>query len=130
MRPLPRTVFDMLVVFSAVAFVLLMSTVAVAADRERGFFDVYGGGLYLFESDIRGSTFADDGGTLGGRIGVWVNDNWGVALRAWYFQTDANVLTRGSPSDLALSDYQQPICIVCLAHRTNDRRAVPAFART
>ena len=88
-------------VLIAALFVLLQSHVGDAKERERGFIDVYGGGLYLFESDVPGSTFADDGGTIGGRLGVWVNGNWGVAFRAWYFQTDANVLTRGSPSDLA-----------------------------
>ena len=87
--------------FHALALVVLMSSVAVAADGQRGFFDVYGGVLYLFESDVPRSTFADDQATVGGRVGVWLSDNWGVAFRAWYFQTDANVLSRGSPSDLA-----------------------------
>ena len=84
----------------AVGLVLLTSAFAVAADRQRGFVDVYGGGLYLFESDVPGSTFENPGGTIGGRIGVWVNDNWGVALRAWYFQTDASLARSTSESDL------------------------------
>jgi outer membrane protein with beta-barrel domain len=86
---------------TALTFVLLTSGVAVAAEVERGFFDVYGGVMGLFESDVPGSKFADSSPTLGGRIGVWIGDSWGLTLRTWYFQTDAKLATSTSPSDLA-----------------------------
>jgi hypothetical protein len=85
----------------ALAFVLLTTGVAVAADGEHGFFDLYGGVLNLFESDVPGSKFADSSATIGGRIGVWLGDNWGLTLRTWYFQTDVKLLRSTSPSDLA-----------------------------
>lgn len=85
----------------ALAVVILTSGVAAAADTEHGFFDVYGGLLNLFESDVPDAHFEDSSPTVGARIGVWLGDNWGLAFRTWYFQTDVKLLRSTSPSDLA-----------------------------
>jgi hypothetical protein len=74
-----------------------------AQDVERGFVDLYLGITKLFESDVPTWKFADDARALGGaRFGVWLGQNWGVTLRAWYLQTDAKEADSLSPSDLAL----------------------------
>jgi hypothetical protein len=94
----------------AIAFALLAFVVSgaasvwpaegAAAQPERGFFDLYGGYLYLYESDVPGWKIENDSPTVGGRVGVWIGTNWGLAFRTWYFQTDAK-LRDASPSDLA-----------------------------
>ena len=73
---------------------------AAAEGPEQGFFDVYGGFLHLFESDVPGWKLEDNSPTVGGRVGAWIGKNWGLTFRAWYFQTDAK-LDNASPSDLA-----------------------------
>ena len=73
---------------------------AAAEEREQGFFDLYGGFLHLFESDVRGWKLEDNSATVGGRVGIWIGKNWGLTFRTWYFQTDAK-LDNASPSDLA-----------------------------
>jgi hypothetical protein len=84
----------------AVALVLLTAGVAAAEERERGFFDAYTGLVGLFESDRPEWKFADSSTVIGGRVGVWMNDAWGLSLRTWYFKTDAKE-EMTSPSDLA-----------------------------
>lgn len=81
--------------------VLLATTGAVAAERERGFVDVYGGVTGLFESDVPDATFEDVSPLVGARVGVWLGERWGLSLRTWYFQTDARLRTSTSASDLA-----------------------------
>jgi hypothetical protein len=34
-------------------------------------------------------------------MGFWIGKNWGLTFRTWYFQTDANLQSSTSPSDLA-----------------------------
>jgi hypothetical protein len=73
---------------------------AAGEEPEQAFFDLYGGFLHLFESDVPGWKLEDDSPTVGGRVGVWIGKNWGLTFRTWYFQTDAK-LDNASPSDLA-----------------------------
>jgi hypothetical protein len=73
---------------------------AAAEQAEQAFFDLYGGILHLFESDVPGWKLEDNSPTVGGRVGVWIGRNWGLTFRTWYFQTDAK-LDNTSPSDLA-----------------------------
>lgn len=97
--------------FRSIAFALLTMVVAAGAPvwpaegasehRQQAFFDVYGGVMYLFESDVPGWKLEDDSPTVGGRIGVWIGKTWGLTFRAWYFQTDAKLARASSPSDLA-----------------------------
>jgi hypothetical protein len=75
-------------------------TRAAAERPEQVFFDVYGGFLHLFESDVTDWKLEDDRATIGGRVGVWIDRSWGLTFRTWYFQTDAK-LDNVSPSDLA-----------------------------
>jgi hypothetical protein len=78
-----------------------MRPARAAAERpEQVFFDVYGGFLHMFESDVPGWKLEDDSAAVGGRVGVWIDRNWGLTFRTWYFQTDAK-LDNVSPSDLA-----------------------------
>jgi Outer membrane protein beta-barrel domain len=80
----------------------LWPVVSAAQDVERGFVDLYVGITKLFESDVPTWKFADDARAIGGaRFGVWLGQNWGVTLRAWYLETDANEKDGLSPSDLA-----------------------------
>lgn len=80
--------------------VLVVVGVAAAEERERGFLDVYGGVMGMLESDVPEWKFFDSSPVIGGRVGVWIGNNWGVTLRTWYFQTDAKERA-ASPSDLA-----------------------------
>jgi hypothetical protein len=73
---------------------------AAAEEPEQAFFDLYGGFLHLFESDVPGWKLEDNSPTVGGRVGVWIGKNWGLTFRTWFFQTDAK-LDNASPSDLA-----------------------------
>ena len=75
-------------------------TEAAAERPEQVFFDVYGGFLHLFESDVPDWKLEDHSATVGGRVGVWIDRNWGLTFRTWYFQTDAK-LDNASASDLA-----------------------------
>jgi hypothetical protein len=84
----------------AMVFVLFTARFVAADERERGFFDAYSGGVGLFESDRPDWKFADSSHVIGGRVGVWMNDVWGLSLRTWYFKTDAKE-EMTSPSDLA-----------------------------
>jgi hypothetical protein len=79
---------------------LLSASAAAAAEPERGFVDLYGGGVRLFESDEPGSNFADSSPTAGLRLGVWLTPTWGLTLRTWYYQSDAKIRDV-EPSDLA-----------------------------
>lgn len=80
--------------------IVLMASVAVANEREWGFFDVYGGPAGLLESDVPDWKFGHVATTVGARAGVWITDTWAVTFRGWYFQTDATQ-RESSPSDLA-----------------------------
>jgi hypothetical protein len=80
--------------------IVLATSIAMADERRSGFFDIYGGPTVLLESDVPGWKFADVKTTAGARTGLWINDNWAVTLRVWYFQTDAKQ-RESSPSDLA-----------------------------
>jgi hypothetical protein len=73
---------------------------ARAEQPERAFFDLYGGLVHLFESDVPGWKLEDSSPTVGGRVGIWFGQSWGLTFRTWYFQTDAK-LDDASPSDLA-----------------------------
>lgn len=79
---------------------LSWAVVAAAAEPERGFVDLYGGGGRLFESDEPGANFADHSLTAGVRLGVWLTPAWGLTLRGWYYQSDAKIRDV-EPSDLA-----------------------------
>ena len=81
--------------------VALLASAAMAEERRRGFFDVYGGAVGLPESDVPGWRFADVTETIGARAGVSINDTWTVALRTWYFQSDARE-RQSSASDLTV----------------------------
>ncbi len=90
-----------LVVGVGLMLALLTVTPAMAEERERGFVDLYGGGLRLVESDVPDWQFRDTVGTAGARIGVWLAEPWGLTFRTWYFQSDAREEPSGLPSDLA-----------------------------
>jgi hypothetical protein len=82
--------------------VALWPVASTAQDVERGFVDLYVGVTRAFESDVPTWKFADDTRAVGGaRFGVWLGQNWGLTLRAWYLQTDAKENDGLSPSDLA-----------------------------
>jgi hypothetical protein len=38
---------------------------------------------------------------VGARAGVWLGERWALTFRAWYFQTDAKLMSSTSPSALA-----------------------------
>lgn len=80
---------------------LVSASAAAGAEPERGFVDVYGGIVRLFESDVPQADFADTAATGGLRVGVWLGPRWGLTLRTWYYETDAKIGDSG-PSDLAL----------------------------
>lgn len=80
--------------------VLLGTTGAMAQEADRAFVDLYGGVTALFESDVPDWSFNDVVRTIGGRAGVWIRPNFGLALRMWWFQTNAKQ-ANVSPSDLA-----------------------------
>jgi outer membrane protein with beta-barrel domain len=79
----------------------LLASAAMAEERTNGFFDVYAGLAVLPESDVPDWTFADVLPTLGARAGISFNDTWAVALRTWYFQSDAKE-EQTTASDLAV----------------------------
>ncbi|HXH83694.1 MAG TPA: outer membrane beta-barrel protein [Candidatus Tectomicrobia bacterium] len=85
----------------ALLAIALVAAPAAAQEREHGFADLYGGVAGLLESDVRAWDFADASTTVGGRLGVWLGERWGLAFRTWYFQTDAKERVGASPSDLA-----------------------------
>src|SRR5688572_22478830 len=53
---------------------LLWASAAGAQERERAFFDLYGGVTRVFESDVAGWKFADFTPTVGARFGAWLGD--------------------------------------------------------
>jgi hypothetical protein len=84
----------------AVLLVVVCTGVAAAETRERGFIDLYGGAVRLWESDVPDWKFEDLTPSVGARAGIWLGDHWALTLRTWYYQTDAKQEVT-SPSDLA-----------------------------
>jgi hypothetical protein len=106
------------------ALALLAAAVVVsgaqAAEPERFFIDLYGGVARVEDSDVPDWYFADTVGTVGARAGWWIGTDWGVALRTWFFQSDAKQESL-TASDLALLGFS----VEAMARwRFHDRLAV------
>ena len=83
------------------ASVVFSPHVGSAQDQGHGFADLYFGGTHLFKSDVPTWEFNDTEPVVGGRVGFWLGQHWGLTFRAWCFQTDAKEEGSLSGSDLS-----------------------------
>jgi hypothetical protein len=103
--PCTKSVSVLVIVLALVCAGLVVplspDTASAHEDRERGFADLYFGGTHLFKSDVPTWEFNDTESVVGGRVGFWLGQHWGLTFRAWYFQTDAKEEGSLSGSDLS-----------------------------